>query len=315
MREDWQRIEQQILSPYATKSVQSKGRVIPEDECPIRTIFQRDRDRIIHSNAFRRLKHKTQVFINPARDHIRTRLTHTLEVSQISRTIARALSLNEDLTEAIALGHDLGHTPFGHAGERALAALVPGFTHNQQSLRVVDVLERNGKGLNLSFEVRDGILNHSGSDEPSTLEGEVVRLSDRIAYINHDIDDALRAGIIDRTQLPTVPTVLLGDNHSSRINSMVTDVIVASSGKQMINMTEPVASAMDQLREFLFDAVYFRPEAQKEEKKIWQIVNVLYDYYTTLPVVPSDEYDNAVDYIAGMTDSFAINAYQSIINN
>lgn len=313
MREDWQRIEQQILAPFATKSVESRGRAIPEDECPIRTIFQRDRDRIIHCNAFRRLKHKTQVFINPTRDHVRTRLTHTLEVSQISRTIARALSLNEDLAEAIALGHDLGHTPFGHAGERALSSLVPGFTHNRQSLRVVDVLERNGKGLNLSFEVRDGILNHSGSGMPSTCEGEVVRLSDRIAYINHDIDDALRAGIIEKSQLPAAPTALLGDSHSSRINSMVKDVIMASSGKRQIIMTSPVASAMDQLREFLFEVVYFRPEAQKEEKKIWQIINVLYDYYSTLPAIPSDEYDNAVDYIAGMTDSFAINAYQSII--
>jgi len=315
LREDWQRIEQQILAPYAAKSYQSRGRAIPEDECPIRTIFQRDRDRIIHSNSFRRLKHKTQVFINPTRDHVRTRLTHTLEVSQISRTIARALSLNEDLTEAIALGHDLGHTPFGHAGERALAALSPGFTHNRQSLRVVDVLERNGVGLNLSFEVRDGILNHSGSGEPSTLEGAVVRLSDRIAYINHDIDDALRAGIIEMSQLPAVPTALLGDRHSVRINSMVSNVIAASFSKEQIIMTEPVASAMDQLREFLFTSVYFRPEARKEEEKIWQMINVLYDYYSAEPERLLNEYGNIVDYIAGMTDSFAIDVYQKILNS
>ncbi|MEG1500679.1 MAG: deoxyguanosinetriphosphate triphosphohydrolase, partial [Clostridiales bacterium] len=262
LREDWQKFEEQYLFPYAAKSISTKGRQRWEEECDIRTSYQRDRDRIIHSKSFRRLKHKTQVFIATKGDHYRTRLTHTLEVSQISRTIARALHLNEDLTEAIALGHDLGHTPFGHGGERCLQSLDKNFTHNKQSLRVVDVLERQGRGLNLTQEVRDGILYHSGDEGlPATLEGKVVRISDRIAYINHDIDDALLAGLLVEDDLPAPATAVLGSSHSKRIDTMVRDIIQSSYGKPLVAMTPLVAEAMNDLREYLFANVYKRPQA------------------------------------------------------
>lgn len=319
MREDWEAWESNYLVPLAAKSKDSKGRVRPEEECPLRTAYQRDRDRIIHSKAFRRLKHKTQVFIAPRGDHYRTRLTHTLEVSQISRTIARALKLNEDLAEAIAMGHDLGHTPFGHAGERTLAELFPGFSHNKQSLRVVDVLERGGQGLNLTYEVRDGILNHSGEGFPSTLEGEIVRICDRIAYVNHDIDDALRAEIFSYSDLPLAAREVLGDSHSNRIDTMVTDVVRESEGQARIRMSAKVAQAMDELRNYLFTHVYFRREAREEEERIKTVIKNLFAYYMEHPVEMATEYVvdpgteiMVCDYIAGMTDHFALQKYQEL---
>jgi len=316
MREAWEKHEEAYLAPWAAKSKNSR-RLIEEEPCPIRSAFQRDRDRIIHSKAFRRLKHKTQVFIAPQSDHFRTRLTHTLEVSQISRTIARALFLNEDLVEAIALGHDLGHTPFGHAGERSLELVCKGFSHNLQSLRVVDHLERGGHGLNLTQEVRDGILNHSGDGSPFTPEGWVVRLSDRIAYINHDIDDALGAGLLSQDDLPKEPLSLLGATHSQRINSMVMAVIKASSGKPQINMLEPQAQAMDVLRNFLFEKVYMRQEARDEEKILRDMIKDLYFFYMEHPqeLLDGEGEDTArrvCDYIAGMTDHFALFEYEKI---
>lgn len=321
MRSDWEKWENQYLAPYAAKSQTSKGRIEFEEDCPLRTIYQRDRDRIIHSKSFRRLKHKTQVFIAPKGDHYRTRLTHTLEVAQISRTIARALRLNEDLTEAIALGHDLGHTPFGHAGERTLSELSHGFSHNKQSLRVVDILERNGKGLNLSYEVRDGILNHSGEGFPTTVEGQIVRLCDRIAYVNHDLDDAIRAGVIQFRQLPPSIIKILGDGHSSRINIMVIDVVKTSAGRDIIMMSEAVAQAMTKLRDFLFTYVYFRKEAKEEEEKIKLIIKELFAYYLLHPeeVLEGNGTENDLqlavcDYIAGMTDQFALDKYQELLS-
>nr|MDA8233379.1 deoxyguanosinetriphosphate triphosphohydrolase [Clostridia bacterium] len=257
--------ESQQLSPYAARSADTRGRKVEEEPCPVRTAYQRDRDRIIHSKSFRRLKHKTQVFIAPEGDHYRTRLTHTLEVGQIGRTIARALCLNEDLTEAIALGHDLGHTPFGHAGEEALDQVYPpGFKHNEQSLRMVEVLAREGKGLNLTWEVRDGILNHTGSVKPATLEGQIVKIADRIAYINHDIDDALRGGIIQLRDLPRECLELFGSTHSDRINIMVTDIIKNSWDKREIAMSQEVWQATQTLRIWLFENVYIGSEAKKE---------------------------------------------------
>ena len=322
------------LSPYAVKSKLSQGRLKHEEPCPIRTVFQRDRDRIIHSKAFRRLKHKTQVFIAPLGDHYVTRLTHTLEVSQIARTIARALNLNEDLTEAIALGHDLGHTPFGHVGEDVLNELYhQGFRHNEQSLRVVDLLEKDGQGLNLTWEVRDGILNHSKTREEilgegwgkvDTLEGEVCKLSDMIAYINHDIGDAIRADIITERDLPISAVKILGISHSQRINTMVSDIIENSwtargcdkiiTGKPAINMSQQVLEATDNLREFLFERVYNLQAAQKEAEKARETVCRLYDYLKEhedkLPLeyraYSDDTERRAVDYIAGMTDQYAL---------
>ena len=317
MREDWERIERQILAPWAAKAADSAGRVLPEDECPLRTVYQRDRDRIIHSKAFRRLKHKTQVFVNPLGDHFRTRLTHTLEVTQIARTIARALFLNEDLTEAIALGHDLGHTPFGHAGERALAAILGDFRHNRQSLRLVDSIEREGRGLNLSAEVRDGILCHSGEDLPHTLEGMVVRLSDRIAYVNHDIDDALRAGLLSRKGLPQA-AARLGGKHSERIDALVRDVVKESAGRPVVQMSEQAARDLDELREYLFEKVYFRPEAKAEEEKLRAMIGRLFAYYVENTEELPPEYRPlgpdlaAADHIAGMTDTFALAEYQRL---
>jgi dGTPase len=293
-----------------------------ERECDYRTPFQRDRDRIIHCKAFRRLMHKTQVFIAPEGDHYRTRLTHTLEVSQIARTAARALGLNEDLTEAIALGHDLGHTPFGHAGEATLNDLVPGgFSHNQQSLRVVDVLEEKDpayRGLNLTWEVRDGILNHTGPQMPATLEGQIVKLSDRIAYINHDIDDALRAGLITLEQLPSPALEVLGRDHSQRIDRMIRDLVEYSQDRGYIAMSPPIWEATNLLRDFLFAHVYVGSAAKQEESKVRDTLSRLYVFYVenpqelpeyiqAVPVEPGR--DRAVDYIAGMTDRFAMADY------
>jgi len=322
---------EESLSPYAVKSKQSRGRLRYEESCPVRTAFQRDRDRIIHAKAFRRLKHKTQVFIAPQGDHYVTRLTHTLEVSQIARTIARALNLNEDLTETIALGHDLGHTPFGHVGEEVLNELYHrGFRHNEQSLRIVDLLEHDGRGLNLTWEVRDGILNHSKtradilgeiSGQVNTLEGQVCKIADIIAYINHDIGDAIRADIITEGALPVSATTLLGHSHSERINTMVCDIIEHSwavrghdsTASPTVGMSPQILEATNTLREFLFDQVYNLHAAQKEAERARGIVRLLYDYFNShedkLPAEYSLRSDEAerrvVDYIAGMTDQYA----------
>lgn len=315
--------EQQSLSPFACLSMNSKGRRFPIQECSVRTCFQRDIDRIIHSKAFRRLMHKTQVFLQPEGDHYRTRMTHTLEVARIAKTIASGLQLNEDLTEAIALGHDLGHTPFGHAGERVLNEIVAGgFSHNEQSLRVVDSLENNGAGLNLSQEVRNGILCHTGPQSASTLEGQIVRLADRIAYINHDIDDAIRGEIIYPMDIPLEISQLLGFDHGSRINSLVLDIIESSAGKPQIAQSPPVAEAMNQLRDFMFHAVYHNPLAKGEEHKAQNMIERLFFYYQRHPdVLPPDfqeirereGMDRAVcDYIAGMTDKYALEQYINV---
>ncbi len=322
VREISEDLEQKQLSQYAALSKNSRGRLKETAKCDIRTEFQRDRDRIIHCKAFRRLKHKTQVFISPEGDHYRTRLTHTLEVAQIGRTIARALRLNEDLTEAIALGHDLGHTPFGHAGEEVLNKIYPGgFKHSQQSLRVVDLLE-GGKGLNLTYEVRDGILKHTGADEADTLEGKIVKLSDRIAYINHDIDDALRGKIIHAESIPVELLKTLGETHKQRINTMIVDIINESSGKNDVTMSKTVKAAMDQLRNFMFEKVYIGSEAKIEEKKAQNIIGELYYYFienpqklpgSSITKLDYTELDRLVcDYIAGMTDRYAINMYKMI---
>lgn len=319
MREDWQAIENTYLADYAAHSASSRGRLREEPECPIRTVWQRDRDRIIHCKSFRRLKHKTQVFINPQGDHFRTRLTHTLEVSQIARTAARALRLNEDLIEAIALGHDLGHTPFGHAGERALNALNPVFNHCRQSLRQVDMIENEGRGLNLTLEVRDGIRHHSGDAMPFTVEGKLIRYCDRIAYLNHDIDDAIRSGFLDATQVPKKLIDTLGASHSQRINTMVSDIIKNSYGKDEISMSEPIAIAMNELREFMFEHVYFHPYKIEEEKKLGIIIEGFYKYYMKHFHLLPPEYqreqkvDAVCDYIAGMTDSFALSAAKELL--
>lgn len=311
--------EKDKLSNFACLSSASRGRLKEETGSEIRTIFQRDRDRIIHSKAFRRLKHKTQVFIAPEGDHYRTRLTHTLEVSQIARTIARALKLNEDLVEAIALGHDLGHTPFGHAGEAALTEITGAeFNHNLQSLRVVDLIEKRSsgsRGLNLSIEVRDGILNHTGSNKPFTLEGQIVRIADRVAYINHDIDDALRAGIIKQDDLPPDATSILGETHSQRIDVMVRDLINSSWQQNEIKRSAEVKAATEKLRSFLFENVYIGSEGKSEEGKAKRLLKLLYEFFMdNINYIP-DEYlefeknhkQAVVDYIAGMTDRYAIN--------
>ncbi len=314
MRADIENFEMEYLSPYAAKSAISKGRLIPMEKCDLRSEFQRDRDRILHSKTFRRLKHKTQVFLSPTGDHYRTRLTHTLEVSQVARTIARALRLNEDLVEAISLGHDLGHTPFGHAGERTLNSLMQaGFEHNKQSLRVVDVLER----LNLTYEVRDGILCHTGSRQAETLEGQIVRYADRIAYINHDIDDAIRAGILSEGDIPKHISEVLGDTHGKRIDSLVRAVI-SGSGDGEIKMPPAIQTIMDELRQFMFDNIYNSHSlAKKEEKKAERIVEMLFGYYIKhtdeIPHYTAEEGEQAVgDYIAGMTDVYAVNEFKRI---
>ncbi len=322
LRQSYEKLEREFLSPLACFSDSSRGRRYPEEPCSVRTEFQRDRDRIIHSKSFRRLKHKTQVFLIPEGDHYRTRLTHTLEVAQISRTVARALRLNEDLTEAIALGHDLGHTPFGHTGEIALNDVFPpGFKHNEQSLRVVDELE-GGRGLNLTDEVRDGILNHTGPKEPYTLEGQVVKICDRVAYINHDIDDALRAGVINEQDLPKDCLEILGFSHRERINTMVQDLIINNMGKNSISLSEEIKKATDKLRAFMFDNVYIGSEAKREEERAVHVIKFLYLYNVKNPTAMPDEYLRKVDlygpervacdYIAGMTDRYAISQFTNL---
>ena len=323
LREEYEEYENMRLSKYACKSVKSKGRKIEEEECVIRTKFQRDRDRIIHSKAFRRLKHKTQVFLAPEGDHYRTRLTHTLEVSQISRTIARALRLNEDLTEAISLGHDLGHTPFGHNGEKILDDITSfGFQHNKQSLRVVDLLEKHKdmQGLNLTFEVRDGILNHRGQELPLTLEGRIVKTADRIAYLNHDIDDAVRAGVINIEDIPKDVIEVLGKSHGERINNMVLDMIENSKDKEDIFMSEKAKYITDKLRNYMFKNIYLDDEAKSENYKAEKILKDLFYYYMDNPSeIPKDTFNidedrevRVKDYIAGMTDRYAIKKFKDI---
>ncbi|WP_427339566.1 deoxyguanosinetriphosphate triphosphohydrolase [Caloranaerobacter sp. DY30410] len=319
-------LERNILSKYAALSSEAKRR-FEEKKCSIRTEFQRDRDRIVHSKAFRRLKHKTQVFIAPEGDHYRTRLTHTLEVAQISRTLARALRLNEDLAEAIALGHDLGHTPFGHKGEQVLNEIFSkGFRHNEQSLKVVDYLEfHNGKpGLNLTHEVRDGILNHTGDKDPVTLEGKIVKIADRIAYINHDIDDSLRAKIISEKDLPKDCIEVLGFTHGERINTMIVDIIKNSYEKNDIKMSEEISYYTNKLRDFMFQNVYLNKKAKSEEDKAKFIIEQLYEYYNKnfekIPVEHRKHYETiqrtkeeiVCDYIAGMTDRYAIRVFKDI---
>ena len=322
-RELREQLEERTLSPYACQSRNTRGRKREEEECPIRTCFQRDTDRIVYSKAFRRLKHKTQVFLQPEGDHYRTRMTHTLEVSRIARTIARALALNEDLTEAIALGHDLGHTPFGHAGERLLSSLMPGgFAHYQQSLRVVDRLEKDGEGLNLTWEVRNGILCHTKGQQAATLEGQVVRLADQIAYINHDIEDALRGGVIYPMDIPLAISSTLGFTHGERITALVTDVIDASRNQDHICQSPQVGEAMAALREFMFESVYTNPLAKGEESKAQDMLRRLFEHYRQDPdQLPPDfqeirveeGVDRAVcDYIAGMTDPFAIEQFTKL---
>ena len=327
MREDLEKREKEILSPMAAKSGESRGRAFPEDKCRIRTEFQRDRDRIIHSKSFRRLMHKTQVFLAPEGDHFRTRLTHTIEVSQIARTIARALNLNEDLTEAIALGHDLGHTPFGHNGEDVLNSVHPGgFHHNLQSLRVVDVLEATSsrRGMNLTAEVRDGIVNHTGSGRPFTLEGQVVKISDRVAYINHDIDDALRSGVISMEDIPKTALELFGYSHRERINNMVTDLVKNSDGREEISQSPQFREELNKLRTFMFSHVDKSGRVKREEDlaKVEVVISSLYNYFLRDPsrlpddlrqVAEEDGVNEAVkDYIAGMTDRFALNIYTEL---
>ena len=325
IREEQEKREHLIFSPYASFSDESRGRDRDEEPCPMRTIYQRDRDRIIHCKTFRRLKHKTQVFLAPEGDHYRTRLTHTLEVAQIARSIARALNLNEDLTEAIALGHDLGHTPFGHAGERTLNSLCPmGFAHYKQSIRVVEFLEKDGQGLNLTWEVRDGILNHRTSGNPSTLEGKAVRLSDKIAYINHDIDDGIRAGILKESDIPSEYTDVLGNSTKERLNTMISDIIMNSIGKNDLVMSEPVRKAMTELRKFMFESLYLNPTAKSEEAKADKLITELYRFYVAntdnLPdtykrfITEFDERPEQVvyDYIAGMSDQYSISKFQEI---
>ena len=324
--------EHRRLCSAAAFSDRTRGRERPIPLDPYRTEFQRDRDRIIHCKAFRRLSHKTQVFLAPEGDHYRTRLTHTLEVSQISRSVTRALALNEDLSEAISLGHDLGHTPFGHTGEDALdqelkrlhaadASVPDGYRHNAQSLRIVESLEYDGKGLNLTWEVRDGILGHTGDHEPATLEGQIVRISDRIAYVNHDIDDAIRAGELTREDLPGEPIAILGPHHGARITTMVNDLIATSSRLGCIAMSPPIWDAMMALRGFLFDNVYFSPRAKAEEPRAHSLVQSLFRHYLEhpedlpadeRPADPSDLTQAVVDYVAGMTDRFAIREYERL---
>lgn len=320
LREQTEAMEREMLSPYACLSSQSKGRQVPLELCPTRTCFQRDIDRIVHSKAFRRLKHKTQVFLEPEGDHYRTRMTHTIEVSRIARTIARGLRLNEDLAEAAAYGHDLGHTPFGHAGERVLAEIMPGgFAHNQQSLRVVDRLEKDGEGLNLTYEVRRGILCHTGPDRAETLEGRLLRLADKIAYINHDIDDAIRGRIIYPMDIPLSVSQALGFTHSERINTLTVDVITASAGKDEILQSPACRDAMHELREFMFEYVYRNPVAKGEEGKAQDMLRRLFEYYVKEPDKLPPEYQDiryeegveraVCDYISGMTDKYAVERF------
>ena len=325
IRETMEQWERENLSPYASLSSETKGRDRWEEPCDIRPVYQRDRDRIIHCKAFRRLKHKTQVFLAPEGDHYRTRLTHTLEVSQIARTVAAALRLNESLTEAIALGHDLGHTPFGHAGEYILNEICEdGFSHYKQSVRVVEVLEKKGEGLNLTWEVRDGILNHRTSGNPSTLEGKIVRFSDKIAYINHDIDDAIRGKIIKENDIPKEYSDVLGTSVKERLDIMIHDIIRNSLDKPDIVMSPGVESAMKNLRRWMFENVYKNPAAKSEEYKAQQLIVRLYEYYMKHPEELPEEFivmmeergekrERVVcDYIAGMSDSYAIDKFEEL---
>ena len=323
IREAIEQHEREALAPYAALAAESRGRGRAEPERDERSCYQRDADRILHSRSFRRLMHKTQVFLQPEGDHYRTRMTHTLEVARIARTIARALRLNEDLTEAAAMGHDLGHTPFGHAGESALSEVMgKPFHHTEQSLRVVDKLEKDGQGLNLSYEVRRGILCHSGPELPETLEGQIVRLSDRIAYINHDIDDAIRAGILKNGDIPREIAAVLGETHAERINTLVCDVIASSMDRPVIAMTPDVEAAMLALRAFMFEHVYRNPVAKGEEVKARRIIQTLYRYYINHPEkLPADFLPQldlegmprvVCDYVAGMTDKYAVFKFEEI---
>ena len=332
IREELEKAEKESLSPYAVLSTASKGRNKEEEPCDIRPVFQRDRDRIIHSKAFRRLKDKTQVFLNPEGDHYRTRLTHTLEVSQMARTIARALKLNEDLAEAIALGHDLGHTPFGHAGERALNAAIKDcfrdkppfvFRHNEQSVRVAELYERDGSGLNLTWEVKDGMLNHQISCKPSTLEGKVVRLSDKFAYIHHDMDDAIRAKVLTDADVPESIGKVLGFTTKERLDRLIHNTIKSSEGKDDIVMEPEVMDAMLKMRKFMFEAVYSNPVVKGEESKAETLIETLFKHYLNAPETLPEEYRLllekgetparvAADYIASMTDRYAIQKYEEL---
>ena len=325
IRESMELREQELLSPFASHSTDTRGRDRPEEECDVRTAYQRDRDRILHCKAFRRMKDKTQVFLAPQGDHYRTRLTHTLEVSQIARTIARALRLYEDLVEAIALGHDLGHTPFGHSGEKALEQVHPGgFAHYKQSVRVVEILEKNGNGLNLTWEVRDGMKNHRTSGKPSTLEGQVVRFSDKIAYIHHDMDDAQRAGIITEDDIPVTMRTFLGYTTRERLNTFVHNIIENSLDKDSISMSPDVYEAMMDLRSLMFRNVYENPVAKKEEERAMKMLTELYEYYTDHPEAMPEEYrelakcrgvpkEQAVcDYISGMTDQYSMKKFREL---
>ena len=322
-RQEREELEKILVGDFGVRAADSHGRRRAEEEDPVRTCFQRDADRITHSKAFRRLKHKTQVFLQPEGDHYRTRLTHTLEVTRLARTVGRALRLNEDLCEAIALGHDLGHTPFGHAGEAALSDMMGRpFHHNEQSLRVVDQLERDGRGLNLTYEVRMGILGHTGTFIPETWEGQIVRVSDRIAYINHDIDDAMRAGILTEDDIPRDIALVLGGSHSARINTLVENMIYHTQESGVLGMEPEVAGAMDRLRTFMFQHVYTNPVAKGEESKAKDIIRRLFEYYSKHPdklpadFIPQLDFDGmeriVCDYIAGMTDKYAIYKYSEI---
>ena len=321
IREEMERMERETRSPYATLSENSRGRDIPEEPCDIRPVFQRDRDRILHCKAFRRLKNKTQVFLTPKGDHYRTRLSHTLEVSQNARTIAKALRLNEDLVEAIALGHDLGHTPFGHAGEYVLNEICEdGFRHNEQSVRTVEKLEKDGQGLNLTWEVRDGILNHQSRLMPHTLEGKIVRLSDKIAYINHDIDDAIRAQVLTEDDIPLELKKTLGFSTRQRLNTLIHNIVMNSRDKNDIVMSSEVEEAMIELRKFMFDHVYKNPIAKGEEVKAKEMLRQLFFFYMDHINLLSEKYLRMLDegekqervvsdYIAGMTDQYAITKF------
>ncbi len=319
VRQETERIERETLSPHAQLAAESKGRDRREELDPLRTAYQRDRDRIVHCKAFRRLKHKTQVFAPMSGDHFRVRLTHTLEVAQIARTIARALRLNEDLTEAIALGHDLGHTPFGHVGEGVLTtALGRPFKHAEQSLRIVEVLEQDGRGLNLTVEVRDGVVNHSWAQPtPATFEARVVRFADRIAYINHDLDDAVRAGFITPADVPREAEKAFGSTHSERINAMVMAVVDASRSTGDVKMAAESLTSMNELRDFLFERVYLSPQTQRDRDHAERIISNLFEHYSDHPdelpkeyqAIPGSADQRAADYVAGMTDGYAINRH------
>lgn len=324
IRERLENWESEFLSPYAMLSKNSQGRLREEEPCDIRPVFQRDRDRVIHSKAFRRLKDKTQVFLSPEGDHYRTRLTHTLEVSQNARTLARALQLNEELVEAIALGHDLGHTPFGHAGERALNEICPlGFDHTRQGVRTVDVLEKDGQGLNLTMEVRDGILNHQTKGTPSTLEGKCVRFSDKIAYIHHDMDDAIRAGILKESDVPKEIGDVIGYTCGERLDHFIHDIVTTSTGKNDILMSDEVGKAMSDIRSFMFERVYINPAAKSEESKAESLMKTLYEYFMNhfdkLPKYLLELYEKGdskeqivCDHVGAMTDRYAISVYEDI---